>query len=226
VRSRDALKERQRSNDVLPMNLYNRSTNVRRVVRTVSQIPAHGVRPFPAKPVGLPNNVLAGKDGKVYRRDAPGNWQVNQGRKWVPTRDVERKPSAPDRANGTAPGSKGGAHAPGERPSPPPSRPEPPQKQTHEAPPARHEPPQKQPRAEPPAHPTPPPLSRKPGDLEREYHAREQAGSARPSEAPPPAKRAEPQRQEQKQPEAKPPDTKRPEPKRPEQKPQDHPRGR
>ncbi|MFN8176822.1 MAG: carbohydrate-binding family V/XII [bacterium] len=230
VRSRDALKQRQRSSDVLPMNLYNRSTNVSRVVRTVSQIPAHGVRPFPAKPVGLPNNVLAGKDGKVYRRAAPGNWQVNQGRKWVPTRDVEPKPTAPDRADGTAPGSKGGGRSPGDRPTPPPSRPETPPKQTHDAPPARSEPPQRQPRTEPPAHPAPPPLSRKPGDLEREYHARERGGSTKPSEAPPPAQRAEPQRRDQKppearQPETKPPDAKQQEQKKPEPKKPDRPRG-
>jgi len=200
LRARRSLQDRQRPADILPANIYNRSVNIRRIDRAASQMPLHGVRPSMAKPVNLPNNVLAGKDGKVYQRDADGNWKVNQGHRWVPAKGVVRTPAAPGRTSGTtATGPNHGVNPPTVRsfPTPVPA-------------PA---PPRTPPRVAPPARPVPPPLSRSPGDLEREYHARERTDNVKHPEASPPPRRSE-------SPPSAPP---APTPARPEPKQQDRP---
>jgi hypothetical protein len=199
LRTRRSLQGRQRPPDLLPMNIYNRSANIRRVNRSASQMPLHGVRPFPSKPVRLPNNVFAGKDGKVYQRDTGGNWRVNQGRRWVPARGIPRAPAAPGRGGvKPAPGSKHGAELPVVRSFPTPTpAPAPPRMPPGRTPRTPHgtspgTPPGTPPRAAPPTRPAPPPLSKAPGDLERDYHARERTGNVKQPDAPPPPKRTEP----------------------------------
>ncbi len=48
--------------------------------------PAQAVKPKPAqpkpRPAGGPNNVLADKNGQVFKRDNAGNWQQRQGNQW------------------------------------------------------------------------------------------------------------------------------------------------
>jgi hypothetical protein len=194
LRTRRALRDRQRASDVRPTNIYNRSVNLRHVDRSASRVPLHGFRPYPAKPVSLPNNVFAGKDGKVYQRDSGGKWKVNKGHRWVSAKDVVGTPTAPSRAGATtAPGPKRETNPPPVRPFPTPlPAPAPPSTQPRVAPPARPTPPPTQPRVAPPARPTPPPLSRQPGNLERDYQARERARNANGPEASPPSKRPEP----------------------------------
>ena len=48
--------------------------------------PAQAVKPVQpkVKPAGGPNNVLADKNGNVYRRDNQGNMQPRQGNEWKP----------------------------------------------------------------------------------------------------------------------------------------------
>jgi hypothetical protein len=115
----------------------------------------------------LPNNVFAGRDGKVYRREDSG-WKVNQGRTWHPA-PPEMNPPAPPAAR------PGGISRKEPTQNWPPrfQRPLPAQE------PSRTEPP----RVEPP-RPTPPPASPVPGNLEREFRGRARTNpGARPAPA-------------------------------------------
>lgn len=63
------------------------------------------------KPAGGQNNVLADRQGNVYKRDAKGNWQQRQGNQWT-------KPGAASRpAAGTRPGSPAASRPTPSRPS-------------------------------------------------------------------------------------------------------------
>ena len=203
LRSRRSLRDRRGLSGIPPANLYNRSANLHRVDRTASQIPTRGIRPFPMRSAGRPNNVFAGRDGRVYQRDAGGSWQVNQGHRWVRAGGATWKRTASGRAGVTTePGPGRGASPPTVRPFPtPPPAPGRPWTRT-------------EPRVMPRGQPVPPPLSRKPGDLEREYHAREQTDRVRREEASPSPRRRET------------PPSAPPAPARPESKPQDHSRDR
>ncbi len=65
-----------------PSNLYNRPANAPRVNQDALRLPRPAtVRPV-APPAGNLNDAFAGKDGKVYRRDASGQWKVNERGLW------------------------------------------------------------------------------------------------------------------------------------------------
>lgn len=162
-----------------PANVYNRSENIARVDRTVVGIPVTSVRHPIARPAPVPNNVFAGKDGKVYRRDEKGSWQVREKTTWKDTKLPIPPPETPS--------SK--YRGPTERPAPQPVRPD---VRVNPDVHPRPEPPPVQ-RQTPPSKPTPPPSSRTPGDLEREFRARERSvPEKRPD--PPPAPAPPPQR--------------------------------
>ncbi len=182
--------------DRTPVNLYNRPENVLRVDRTALRAPVYrGARPA-ARPAQRPNNVFAGKDGKVYQRDNNGTWQVNEGRKWKPVRVPVTTPTTPRAGtSATAGGKPPRAAEPTKRPPPEP------------APAPRPAGGQVQPQVLEPAHPAPPKISRTPGDLEREYRARERASQGVRPSAPAPAPRPGAARQE------KPKQNSQPEPK-------------
>ena len=151
-------------------NLYNRPENIVRVDRAALRMPVRQVARVPARPTLLPNSVFAGKDGRVYRRDDRGNWKVNEGRTWKPTQVLVAPLSTPPAAGGgTARGWTPGAARPAERPLLRPT--------TGKWPTER----QVQPRTVPPTRPAPPTISPMPGNLEREYRARERAGQEAPS---------------------------------------------
>jgi hypothetical protein len=164
-----------------PMNLYHRTANLPRVDRTASPIPARRVGTLAAPHERVPNNVFAGRDGKVYRRDDAG-WKVNQGRSWVPA-PVEVNPKPAPGPGASAPARAG----PPMRNWPPPR----PSVQPFQRPPST-------PRAEPPRTAAPPPapvISPKPGNLEREFQGRTRTVGAGAARAP---------RKEEKPPERKP----------------------
>ena len=171
--------------DRAPANLYNRPENVVRVDRAALLMPVRRVARPAAGPTPLPNNVLAGKDGKVYQRDARGNWKVNEGRAWKPTRAPATSPRTPSAAGGRTVGSvHPGAARPAERPL---SQP------TPRAWPAER---QVQPRTVPPTPAAPPAISPTPGNLEREYSARERVSQGASPGAAAPAARPAPAREE------------------------------
>jgi hypothetical protein len=190
------------------MNVYNRSENIGRVDLSADRgrIPSMA-RPVP-RPAPQPNNVFAGKDGKVYQRDDNGNWKQREGRKWKPT----TLPS-PSPAERPAIGSGPPGH-PVPKPSQPAVQPQP-EKPTRDRPPQPREsvpPPSPKPAAPTPAtppkgHPTPPavrpaPPSIRPaaGDLEREYRARERSvPREKPGTPPSSARPAAPQQEKQKE---------------------------
>jgi hypothetical protein len=73
---------RTRVADGVPSNMYHRQENIKRVdVVRVRSVVAPITRPIPT-----PNDVFAGKDGRVYRREPKGTWQVKTGTGWRPTR--------------------------------------------------------------------------------------------------------------------------------------------
>ena len=161
--------------DRTPANLYNRPENVVRVDRRALRMPVRQIQRPAARPAPVRNDVFAGKDGRVYQRDDRGNWKVNEGRVWKPTR-VPASPLGTPRGtgDGTSGGVTRGAARPEERPlgRPPPAEP-----------PAER---QVQPRPAPAPPPAPPTINPAPGDLEREYRARERASeTAHPGAAPP-----------------------------------------
>ena len=166
--------------DRAPVNLYNRPENIVRVDPVALRQPVRRVARLAARPAPRPNNVLAGKDGRVYQRDVRGNWKVNEGRAWKPARvttpSVGTQPATRER---TAGGMTRGADRPAE-PTP--------QRTTSGSWPAER---QVQPRTAPSTPPAPPAISPSPGDLEREYRARERASQgADPGTAAPPARPA------------------------------------
>ncbi|OGF04745.1 MAG: hypothetical protein A2W00_09645 [Candidatus Eisenbacteria bacterium RBG_16_71_46] len=187
LRSRRPGRPVGRSADLTPMNLYRRPTNVGRVDRTASRLPIRQIAPSPGRPPNRPNNVFAGRDGRVYQRDERGNWKVNEGRAWKPARITEKPRAKPVPV---APGSVGGSTSPRTRPeapSPPKPqpRPQPVRPSEPRAPAAR--PPQPQPvrpsepraPAAPAQQPRPvaPEIRPEPGNLEREYRARQRSGA-------------------------------------------------
>jgi hypothetical protein len=107
-RTRDPARMRARLTDGQPANMYNRTENVARVNQTVDRVPRSIARPI-ARPVPVPDDVFAGRDGKVYRRVPEGTWQVRSGTKWKPTKlpvpppvsqgrgEPGRRPSTPSR---------------------------------------------------------------------------------------------------------------------------------
>ena len=156
-----------------PSNLYNRPENLVRVDLVALRAPLRQVAHHTVSPAALPNNVLAGKDGRVYQRDTRGNWKVNEGRVWRPAQVPSTQASPRPAARGW---SISAPSRPGER------RAEPPQPTPRTWPTER----QAQPHAAPAAPPTPPTISPSPGNLEREYAARERAGQGAAAPAPPP----------------------------------------
>lgn len=184
---------RPRPADRAPANLYNRPETIARVDRTAARMPVRPVTPLPAQATRRPNNVFAGKDGKVYQRDDSGKWKVNEGRTWKPARMPVASPAMPSR--------KGGGAAGGPTPTPRPSRPEvqlPPRPMPVEAPAERPA----EPRGGPATRSVPPTISSGPGNLEREYRARQRASegaySGAPATRPEPAKPASPPKERQK----------------------------
>jgi hypothetical protein len=174
VRTRDHGHARPSPTDHAPANLYNRSENIQRVDRSANRMPVRQVVPPAPKPAGVQNNVFAGKDGKVYQRGENGHWQVNEGHAWHAT-TTPTTPAAPQmRSNGGTAGSSGGS-SPHAHPQPMPAQPAPDQ---HTATGNIQRP-----------HPTPPTISPVPGNLEREFHARQRASQ---SQAPRPQVPAHP----------------------------------
>jgi hypothetical protein len=74
--------------DRTPSNLYRRPRNAERFAPPGGPSPLRAARPLP-RAVPRPNDVFAGKDGKVYQRDTGGHWRVNEGRVWKPARVVD-----------------------------------------------------------------------------------------------------------------------------------------
>jgi hypothetical protein len=96
-------------------NLYDRADQKARV----ADRSARGRQPGPVK-ADRANNVYAGPDGNVYRRDRDGSWQRREGSAWKPT-DAGKvggkdRPSTPP-ARPTAPSTR--PSRPSTRPSPP-----------------------------------------------------------------------------------------------------------
>lgn len=180
---------RTRLQEGVPANMYNRQENITRVdktrIRTI-------VAPIP-KPAA-PNDVFAGQDGKVYRRDPKGSWQVRTGSTWQRTRlpnppvtppvvtparerpsPATNRPMRQPRPRITEPDQPTPRQPPAiARPEPRPERPVP---QREQPIPRRERPiPQREPeRQTPRERPAPPPEKPTPGDLEREYRARNRA---------------------------------------------------
>jgi hypothetical protein len=89
-----------------------------------------GARPAPGKPSTgqpatrptvpdkskLPNDVVADRDGNIYRKDKSGNWQQNSGGKWT---NVDRQPTAPGANTRPAQPSNPGANTRPAQPSNP-----------------------------------------------------------------------------------------------------------
>ena len=178
------VRTRPRVQDSLPANIYSRTENIVRVSRSVEQISVLTMSPTIARPAPLPNDVFAGKNGKVYRRDPGGNWRVREGTTWKPTRLPIPPPTVP------APQRLQPANRPSTKP---PQREAPPERErpSVERPAPRPSNPPEQP-APPSAGQTPPPTSSTPGDLEREYRARKQSGRDDNSSAPPAARPGRP----------------------------------
>jgi len=205
-----------RSADAAPMNLYKRPENIVRVNREASRMPLRPIARPPAIAKEKPNNVFAGRDGKVYQRDESGKWKVNEGRDWQPTQLPQPKPVTPAAPGGGGTGPRPGFDWPRARPLPEsaPARPAEPKYEPRPAPPttppprpaptpAKHPPqggnpapPAAQPER-PSFRPAPPQIRPVPGDLNREFHGRER-GSAPPvpaRPAAPPEKKKEPAKQ-------------------------------
>ena len=214
LRTRPPGRVRQRVSDGLPANVYNRSENLGRVDRTATRIPTPSIaRPIP-RPVPAPDNVFAGKDGNVYRRD-PKGWQVRKGTAWKPASLPVTPPAVP------TPGGRERASRPSTQPvvpeasrqrnepaveSPTPQRDHPPERPARPSeqptpPRERTSPPRERP-TPPPERPAPQPERPSPGNLEREYRARERSDRRDDSDTPPTA-RPEPQREERRKPDVK-----------------------
>jgi hypothetical protein len=187
LRTRRAGRVRPRLSDGLPANLYNRPENVARVDQSLSRIRAQSIAPPIARPAPAPDDVFAGKNGKVYRRDPRGTWQVRTGTAWKPTSlptptvtppSVGRNPAGRPSTTLSQPEVRNQRKRPAverqvprrnnqpERPTPPSKLPTPPSEQP--APPSERP-------THPSEQPTPPPERQTPGDLEREYRARQRS---------------------------------------------------
>jgi hypothetical protein len=191
---------RPRVSDGLPANLYSRTENVARVDRSADRIRIRSIAPRIARPTRTPDDVFAGKDGKVYRREPKGTWQVRAGTKWKPT-----NLPAPPRTTPLPATPPPGSQEPANRPSARHSRPEVSPRRNgpaveHQAPqrdnpPERPTPPSERP-APPAERPTPPSEQPTPGDLEREYRARERSDRGDNSDSPPQTERPAPRQLE------------------------------
>ncbi len=183
LRTRPPGRPRVRIADRTPMNVYNRSENITRVDRTAGTTFARGrIAPPVARPIQVPNDVFAGKDGKVYQRDTKGKWKVNVGRGWLPAKVPSKAPTP------VVPPGRGTTNVPETRPSRPPSPP-PPVSKPREQP--RERPREPQPN-KPETRPAPPTIRSTPGDLESEYRARQRGGHAPAPEGERPAARPTP----------------------------------
>ena len=164
---------RWRTADHTPVNLYNRSENVGRVARPMGR-PQTTVASTPPKVAPVPNNVFAGRDGKVYQRTSGGQWNVNQGRQWIRTTQVPpASPPVSTPFTSHVPSSPG-IQKPAARPMGQP-RPTAPPTPTFAPPPTW--------RSRPAAPAAPPTLAPSPGALERDFQAR-QRGSGPPAVTP------------------------------------------
>jgi len=168
---------RTRVADTTPANLYNRTDNVARVDKNADPTRLRTIARSVPPAAPTPNDVFAGQDGKVYRRDPKGGWQVRSGKNWAKT-------NLPSDTRQSGPAIEHPMPQPIDRqiekPAPPPNRsnpPEPerpaPEKRGQIPPPERPSKPQE--RGRPPAPPAPPPERSTPGNLEREFRARERA---------------------------------------------------
>jgi hypothetical protein len=196
-----------RLSDGLQANVYNRPENIARVDRSFNKTLPRSISPRIARPARVPDDIFAGRDGKVYRRDPKGMWQVRTGSEWKQTELPIPPPSTPPPGDRKSDGAsrpsrpevsrqhKGGPAIersvrqrdnPPERPNPPRERPEPP--------PERSTPPRER--------PSPPSERPAPGDLEREYRARERSDRGHDSGDTPPTARPEPPHQESPNPKA------------------------
>jgi len=184
--------------DGLPANMYNRPENVARVDRALGKIPIRSIARPISRPAPVPDDVFAGRDGKVYRRDPKGMWQVRTGAEWkrttIPVAPLVTPPPGDREAGGSSltPSQPEVSRHRKDRPAVersvrqrnnPPERPAPSRE--------RSAPPSERP-APPSERPTPPSERQTPGDLEREYHARER--TERP--APPPREERDSKMQE------------------------------
>ena len=182
LRTRPTGRVRTRVSDGLPMNMYNRPENVARVDRSVDRIPTRSIARSITPPATVPADVFAGKDGKVYRRDPGGSWQVRTGTKWKPTSLSVPQPTTPEPARRERPRRPPTPTPPEATARPEASTPEatarPEASRQHREPaverrvPERERPTEPTPRAERPAPPSERPM---PGNLEREYRARERS---------------------------------------------------
>jgi hypothetical protein len=200
-RTRRASRMPARQVDTTPMNIYRRSNNVGRIERTATRLPLQPIAPAVERAPGRPNNVFAGRDGKVYQRDEQGNWKVNQGRGWVPT-PIPNKPGPTPLPSSPAPGTVRTSW-PRARPAVEPHPVQPSERRTELPPPPPQQQPQRpQPPSQPPSQRPQPPSLRQPaapaprhdpGNLEKEFRARQRSGgevgpgAARPAK-PEPAK--------------------------------------
>jgi hypothetical protein len=174
LRPRPATAVRTSQRDRQPANLYNRPGNAGRVDAVALRPPVRKVTRVTTSIRPLPNDVYAGRDGRVYRRDASGTWRVNDGRAWRQTKLPETQDRPP--AVGRTTGSTGGTTSP--------------------APVTRIRragTPQVQPRTSP--APSASPAQSTPGNLEREYRARERAAEPAPAREAAPAREPSPPRE-------------------------------
>jgi hypothetical protein len=180
--------------DTTPLNLYQRRANAVRVDPVASRLPLRPIVRAPRIPADKPNNVYAGKDGKVYQRDDQGKWKVNQGRDWRPTRLPETRQPRPVPSGAVTPDRPRVRDWPRAHPQtqPAPARPVEPRNEPRNEP--RVEPRIAPREAPPPQRPAAPKISPVPGDLEREFHGR-QRGNPPPA----PAKPAPPADQDKKE---------------------------
>jgi hypothetical protein len=185
--TRSAQRDRQ------PANIYNRPGNAGRVDPTVLRPPIRKVTRVTARITPLPNDVYAGQDGKVYRRETSGTWKVNNGRTWkqakLPAtpggRPAVTRPGMPDKA--TTPVRRPIGRETGGTVWTTPSAPATPVRGTAE--------PQVRPHVPPTTPTTAPSRKNTPGNLEREYRARERASESAPAREAAPARESAPQRE-------------------------------
>ena len=193
LRTRPPGRMRTRVSDGLPANVYNRTENIVRVDRNAERIRVRSIAQPIARPATVRDDIFAGKDGKVYRRDTRGKWQVGTGTAWkptiLPTATPATRNSRPDVARQRRDAAIEHRMPRTKEEQPEENRPAPSQDRST-ARPERPAPPQRQ--APPPEKPAPAPDAPTPGDLEREYHARERADRSDHSEITPPPDRPAP----------------------------------
>lgn len=219
LRARRPGRVRTRIPDGLPANVYNRPENIARVNRNVDPIRGRSIARPLSRPAAVPNDVFGGKDGRVYRREGDGTWRVRTGTEWKPTNlpvlppatttpEVRERVSRPSTGS-TTPGVTSRRKEPAiERPAP--RRSDPPEPATRERIAPRHERPNPRERAEPPEQRATPERERPtPGDLEREYRARERSDRDDDSRRPPTA-RPTPAPEEQRDPKPEEPPREKP----------------